>query len=219
MTTNADYERLRTAIITGELGPNTRLIETDVCAAYGMSRGAVRNALIRLEQEGLVVREPNRGARVRQVSDQEAGEILSARAVLEGLVARQAAETIDPAGSARLQEILDRHGAAVEAGDLLGASEANAQLHAAILEISGNATFERLITALNSQTVRYQFRTILTPGRPFESHQEHAAIVAAITNGEPDEAERAMRHHLFSVAEVVRRLSPAARANGAPVVI
>jgi DNA-binding GntR family transcriptional regulator len=202
------YDSLREAIIRGDLGPNARLVESDIGTTFRMSRGAVRNALIRLEQEGLVVREPHRGARVRQVSDEEAVEILQARAVLEGLAARQAAERIDDDGRARLGTCLARHRDLLEQGDLLGASDANADLHAALLEISAHSTAQRLIDALNSQTVRYQYRTILIPGRPAASQAEHAAIVDAVNAGRPDKAERAMRTHLFRVAQAVQRGFP-----------
>ncbi len=103
-TSRADpsYDELRGAIVRGEIAPNSRLIESDLSSFFEMSRGAVRNALIRLEQEGLVVREPHRGARVRQVSDHEAFEILQARAVLEGLAVLLTAERIDLAGAVRL---------------------------------------------------------------------------------------------------------------------
>ncbi|HEY9456839.1 MAG TPA: GntR family transcriptional regulator, partial [Gaiella sp.] len=95
--TPSSYDALRAAIVSGDIAPDARLVEADVSATFGMSRGAVRTALIRLEQDGLVVREPHRGARVRKVSNEEAVEILQARAVLEGLAARQAAERIDGA--------------------------------------------------------------------------------------------------------------------------
>jgi DNA-binding GntR family transcriptional regulator len=202
---NASYDALREAIVRGEIAPDARLVEADVSATFEMSRGAVRTALIRLEQEGLVVREPHRGARVRKVSDEEAVEILQARAVLEGLAARQAAERIDDAGADRLRAFLARQRELLEAGDLLGASDTNADLHAALLDISGHGTALRLIRALNSQTVRYQYRTILIPGRSAASVAEHKAIVDAVVAGRPDEAEAAMREHLFNVAESVRR--------------
>jgi DNA-binding GntR family transcriptional regulator len=205
MTRNASYEALREAIVRGDIAPDARLVEADVSSTFEMSRGAVRTALIRLEQEGLVVREPHRGARVRKVSDEEAVEILQARAVLEGLAVRQAAERIDDAGSARLHACLSRQRELLEIGDLLGASDANADLHAALLELSGHETAVRLIHALNSQTVRYQYRTILIPGRPAASVAEHAAIVEAVVAGRPAEAEEAMRHHLFNVAQAVER--------------
>jgi DNA-binding GntR family transcriptional regulator len=205
VSTNASYDALREAIVRGEIAPDARLVEADVSATFEMSRGAVRTALIRLEQEGLVVREPHRGARVRKVSDEEAVEILQARAVLEGLAARQAAERIDDAGADRLRGFLTRQRELLEAGDLLGASDTNADLHAALLDISGHGTALRLIRALNSQTVRYQYRTILIPGRSAASVAEHAAIVDAVIGGRGDDAEAAMRRHLFNVAESVQR--------------
>ena len=137
--------------------------------------------------------------------DDEAVEILQARAVLEGLAVRQAAERIDDAGVARLQACVARQRELLEHGDLLGASDANADLHATLLELSGHATAVRLIHTLNAQTVRYQYRTILIPGRPAASVAEHAAIVEAVVTGDAAEAELAMRRHLFNVADAVRR--------------
>jgi DNA-binding GntR family transcriptional regulator len=204
---NADsnFEKLREAIVRGEIAPNSRLVEADISSYFEMSRAAVRDSLIRLEQEGLVVREPHRGARVRQVSDREAIEILQARAVLEGLAVRLTAERIDETGIERLHVCLARHRELLDSGDLLGASDANADLHAALLDLSGHSTAQRLIRGLNAQTVRYQYRTILIPGRPASSQAEHAAIVEAVVAKQPEKAEEAMRRHLFSVAEALQR--------------
>ena len=204
-TTNSSYDALREAIVRGDIAPEARLVEAEISTNFEMSRGAVRTALIRLEEEGLVVREPHRGARVRKVSDDEAVEILQVRAVLEGLAVRLTAERIDDAGATRLRALLERHRELLEGGDLLGASDANADLHAALLELSGHGTARRLIRALNSQTVRYQYRTILIPGRPAASVAEHTAIVEAVVAGRADEAEAAMRSHLFNVAQAVQR--------------
>ncbi len=204
MAATTSYDALRDAIVRGDLAPDTRLVEADLTTAFDMSRGAVRTALIRLEQDGLVVREPHRGARVRRVSDEEAVEILEARAVLEGLAARQAADRIDEEGSARLRGFLERQRTLLERGDLLAASDVNAELHATLLDISGHRTAARLIGTLSAQTVRYQYRTILLPGRPGASVAEHAAIVEAVAAGRPSEAERAMRRHLLNVARAVR---------------
>jgi DNA-binding GntR family transcriptional regulator len=202
---SSSYDALRAAIVRGDIAPDARLVEADVSATFNMSRGAVRTALIRLEQDGLVVREPHRGARVRKVSNEEAVEILQARAVLEGLAARQAAERIDEAGKEHLAACLVRQRELLELGDLLGASDANADLHAVLLELSGHGTARRLIHALHSQTVRYQYRTILIPGRSAASVDEHEAIVEAVIDGRPDDADAAMRRHLFNVAQAVRR--------------
>jgi DNA-binding GntR family transcriptional regulator len=199
------YRRLREAIVRGELAPNQRLVEAEMSSAFKMPRAAVRSALLRLEHEGLIERKPHRGARVRLVSEQEAVEILQARAALEGLAAREAALRITPTGAAELREVLDRQRAALAEEDLLRASDVNAQLHAKIVELSGHATAQRLIRALNSQMVRYQFRTILIPGRPSQSLAEHQAIVDAVAGGHADEAERAMRTHLNNVAHALER--------------
>ena len=205
MASTSSYDALRDAIVRGEIAPDARLVEADLSTTFEMSRGAVRTALIRLEQDGLVVREPHRGARVRRVSDEEAVEILQARAVLEGLAARQAAERIDAVGGARLHACLSRQRELLDAGDLLGASDANAELHATLLALSGHGTAMRLINTLSAQSVRYQYRTILIPGRSRASVAEHAAIVEAVISGRPGEAERAMRRHLSNVAGAVRR--------------
>jgi DNA-binding GntR family transcriptional regulator len=205
MAVSSSYDALREAIVRGDIAPGARLVESDMSTTFDMSRGAVRTALIRLEQDGLVVREPHRGARVRRVSDDEAVEILQARAVLEGLAVRQAADRIEEAGAARLRACISRQRELLEQGDLLAASEANADLHATLLELSGHATAVRLIHSLNAQTVRYQYRTILIPGRPVASLAEHADIVEAVSTGHAAEAEAAMREHLFNVADAVKR--------------
>jgi DNA-binding GntR family transcriptional regulator len=199
------YLRLRDAIVSGQLAPNQRLVEADMSTEFKLPRAAVRTALVRLEHDGLVEREPHRGARVRLVSEEEAVEILQARAALEGLAARQAAQRITPEGAAELRAVLERQREALDREDLMGASDVNAMLHAKIVELSGHATAQRLIRSLNSQLVRFQFRTILIPGRPSQSHAEHSAIVEAVAEGRPDDAERAMRTHLDSVAHALER--------------
>jgi DNA-binding GntR family transcriptional regulator len=199
------YLRLRGAILRGDLVPNQRLVEADMSSTFEMPRAAVRTALVRLEHEGLIEREPHRGARVRLVSEAEAVEILQARAALEGLAASQAAINITPSGAAELRAVLARQRGALDKQDLMGASDVNAQLHAKIVELSGHATAQRLISALNSQMVRFQFRTILIPGRPNQSHQEHTAIVDAVTAGDANKAQRAMHRHLTTVAEALAK--------------
>jgi DNA-binding GntR family transcriptional regulator len=199
------YLRLRGAILRGDLVPNQRLVEADMSSAFELPRAAVRTALVRLEHEGLIEREPHRGARVRLVTEQEAVEILEARAALEGLAASQAAKSITRARAAELRAVLERQRAALAKEDLLGASDVNAELHAKIVELSGHATAQRLISALNSQMVRFQFRTILIPGRPAQSLQEHQAIVEAVAAGDAKKAERAMHRHLTKVAQALER--------------
>ena len=198
-------DRLREQIVTGRLQPNERLVESELARSMGVSRTIIRSALVRLEHEGLVEHERHRGARVRLVSQEEAVEILEARAVLEGLVARLAAERATPDDVEDLKTILADMQRLREADDLLAVSDENAQLHRRLLKISGHETAARLIGALNSQMVRFQYRTILLPGRSERSFAEHAELVAAVAAGDGERAEAAMRTHLSSVANALRQ--------------
>jgi DNA-binding GntR family transcriptional regulator len=206
-------DRLREAIVTGRLQPNEHLVESDLARRLGVSRTLIRAALVRLEHEGLVEHERHRGARVRLVSEPEAVEILETRAVLEGLAARLAAERATAQDVEDLKGILADMQQLREAHDLVAVSDLNAQLHRRLLEISGHETAARLIGTLNSQLVRFQYRTILLPGRSERSFAEHAEIVAAVATRDGDRAEAAMRTHLSSVADALRLHAPPQQVN------
>jgi DNA-binding GntR family transcriptional regulator len=208
------YRALRDAIVSGELLPSERLVEEDLARRLGLGRAAVRMALVRLEHDGLVERERNRGARVRRVSEAEAVEILEVRAALESLAARKAATRATPKDVRELRAILREMRTKRERGDLMAVSDANAALHRRIVEISGHETARRLSGTLISQIVRFQYRTVLLPGRPERSHREHAAIVDAIAAGDAEGAERAMRRHLSHVAEALRQRTAGAEGRG-----
>ena len=216
------YLELREAIVSGRYMPNERLVEADLCGGFSLGRAAVRTALVRLEQEGLVVRERHRGAKVRPVSLEEAVEIVEARAALESLAARRAAESASDAQVEELRGIVGRMQTLYERGDLLAVSEQNARLHRRLLELSGHETAARLCATLASQTVRHQFRTILAPGRPERSLEEHTAIVEAVAAHDPRGAETAMRRHLSGVADALRRRAasgdPPSRGAGGEMV-
>jgi DNA-binding GntR family transcriptional regulator len=197
-------EIIREAIVTGRFQPNQRLVEAELTRALGVGRSAVRTALARLEQEGLVEHERHRGARVRLVEQREAVEILEARAVLEGLTARHAALKATDEDVNRLRGILARMRRLLDQDDLLAASDENVVLHGRVVDISGHATAAGLIATLKSQLVRFQYRTILLPGRSERSFAEHSAIVDAVARHDPAAAETAMRTHLEHVAQALR---------------
>ena len=212
--TEADegYERLYQAILRGDFQPNERLIEMDLAQLYNVGRAAIRTTLARLEQDGLVEREPNRGARVRAISEEEAVETLEARAVLEGLAARYAARNVTDADIADLRAIVGEMEARLAEGDLLGISEGNTRLHSRLLEIANNKTVARLIERLHAQHVRSQFRLILVPGRPPRSVAEHRAIVEAVASRDPDAAEELSQE--FALRFVRGDLGGADRGRG-----
>lgn len=198
------YEKLRDAITSGDLQPSQRLVEAELSETFGLSRAAVRTALVRLEQDGLVSHERHRGAKVRLVTEEEAVEILEARAALESVAVRSAARNATKADITELRGLLAQMKSLLKDGDLLRVSDVNARLHRRLLDISRNQTAIRLTATLNSQLVRFQFRTILAPGRAPQSLAEHTAVVDAVAAHDPDAAEQAMRTHLLHVMETVR---------------
>jgi DNA-binding GntR family transcriptional regulator len=203
-------EALRAAILKGEYAPRQRLVEVDLCERFGTSRFILRSALQELAAQGLVEFQRNRGARVRDISLDEAIEITEVRILLEGLLAARAAERVTKAEAATLRGIVKEMRGAVERSELLRYSELNASLHAAIREMAAHETASRLLKQLRDQTVRHQFSLSLVPGRPAVSLPQHEAIVAAITAREPASAEQAMHDHLQSVVQAFRALSAAA---------
>lgn len=203
--------RLREAITSGRFMPNERLIETDLARVFDANRSNIRIALAMLDQEGLVVRERNRGARVRLVSDREAIEIAEARQAIEAMVARQAAERANDEDRASLRAVMAKMRAAFEAQDFILFSQLNAELHRDIQNVAANATASRLLRTLKSQVVRLQYRAILLPGRPAKSLAEHVEIVDAICANDAASAELAMRRHLSEVKDALRQAIQAAK--------
>ncbi len=200
----ADVSRqLREAIVSGEFQPNERLVEVDLARRLGTGRTSIRAALVRLEQEGLVTREPNRGARVRLVSDREAIEIEQVRIALEVLIVRLAAEKVKPADLEDLRVSLLEMRQQLDLGDPIGYSELNARFHQRIWTIADHGTASALLATLKSQSLRFQFRTILRPGRTEQSLEEHRAIVEALSAHDADACEQAMTRHLSHVVETL----------------
>ncbi|HLQ33008.1 MAG TPA: GntR family transcriptional regulator [Chloroflexota bacterium] len=193
------YRCLREAITSGTYRPNQRLTETELAGALGVSRPTVRAILIRLEQDGLVVIEPNRGASVRSFDLPEALRTLRLREVLEGLAASLAAELATPEELTAMSDVVDEMEHLVKAGDLLAYSSLNAKLHRTIVKSARDERIEKLLASLNYALIRYQYRTVLVPGRKDESLAEHREIVRRLQARDCHGVEQAMRKHISHV--------------------
>lgn len=198
-------DELREKIRSGQYLPNERLIETDLAAAFSTNRAIIRNVLMRLEQEGLVVREANRGARVRAISNEEAVEIIEVRKYLERLNAGRAAQRATEPDKKLLSGIVDRMRNALEREDLSEFSQLNGLLHQTVQTISGNRTAEKLLDTLLFPIVRLQFRSILLPGRAAEVLSEYKAVVDAVRANDAEAAMAAMDRHFDGVLSALRR--------------
>lgn len=205
--------KMRQAIFRGELVPRERLVEADLMERFGASRFGVRSALNELAAEGLVVVERNKGARVREVTLDEAVEITEVRAVVEGLIARKAAQKCSPADAKRLRALGKRMERAVKESQPKVYSDLNSELHQTIRQVGHHQTGSRIVETLRGQIVRHQFMISLVPGRPDVSLAQHLEILQAIIDRDPDRAELAMRKHIENVAEVLTTLGAGEHAG------
>jgi DNA-binding GntR family transcriptional regulator len=192
-------QRLRQAILAGDMAPGQRLIEEELAGMLGVTRASLRGALFDLAAEGLVERIRNRGARVRVVTLAEAVAITECRMALEGLCAAKAAELVTEPQAARLRELGQQMESSVTDGESLKYSALNHELHRLVREISGQTVAAGLLERLNGQLVRHQFQLSLRPGRAQASLPEHLAIIDAITGRRSADADQATRKHLRSV--------------------
>ncbi|MEU9517259.1 GntR family transcriptional regulator [Streptomyces sp. NPDC048224] len=197
-------ERLRKAILQGDMAPAQRLVENELAENYGVTRASMRAALLDLTSEGLVERIRNRGSRVRVVTIEEAVEITECRMALEGLCASKAATEATDAQLDELTDLGEAMSKAVTDGDPVAYSKLNHDLHALIRDASGQHTAVGLLERLNAQLVRHRFQLALRPGRPQQSLSEHLAVIEAIRARDPQAAETAVRAHLSSVIDALR---------------
>jgi DNA-binding GntR family transcriptional regulator len=190
------YERLRDAILTGELRPGARVNIDALSRELGISKIPLREAVQRLTGQGLVVQpNPHAGAQVAPLSLREMRGVYLARGALEGLAARVAATTIGDAELAGLQELHEQMRFQFDAGEVAGLSELNRRFHTDIATATHYATLRELtdLTLLRVRHYRVGVRIELAWGQVIV---EHSAILDALRRRDADGAERAARDHV-----------------------
>ncbi len=197
---------IRSALVRGEYAPGQRLVESELCARYGVGRAMAREALRLLDGDGLVEVQPHRAARVRTLTVSQAIQVAEVREAVEGLLARQAALHATPDDVAELREIARLMQVAVDAFDPLGYSALNERLHERIAEIADHEAAMAISNRLRLQLVRFNMRLSLQPGRPLATLRDHERVIDAIAVGDGAAAEAAMREHLAEVATTLRAL-------------
>lgn len=195
----AAYRLLREAILRGEIAMGTRVNELDLGRAWNISRTPIRDALRRLEAEGLVQSVTGRGVIVPVLSMADLEELYELREILEARAARRAAERGGPEFHARLNDLIRAFGAGLKAGDLDQVTASDVDLHAAVAAMSGNARLERAIATVRGQVSGIRARMIRIRGRGARSLREMATVVAAIRARNAPRAEAAMRNHIASL--------------------
>jgi DNA-binding GntR family transcriptional regulator len=201
---------LRDAILDGRL--DGRLRQTDLAARLGISRTPIREALGRLQHEGLIELLPQGGVRVTLLQPGEALELYDLREVLDGLAARLAAAHADGSSKGRLERLLERMARCVERRDAGPWFGAHVAFHEEILRAAGNPHLARLASVV-SLSIRHFHPLLLRTGpRLAQAHAEHRAIYEAIAGRDGAAAERLARAHIQRAKAIVRD----ATGEGAP---
>ena len=195
-------EVLLSRIIEGHYGPGERIVETQVAQELSISQGPVREALRELESLGMVVSEPFKGARVRELSSEELSEIYPVRAAIEEVAAKAAARRLDGDVSA-LEAELDAMTAAAAAGDKHQLLLHDVAFHRLIVEASGNRTLQQVW-----QSLRIEARTLITLLNIADLHEvaeSHRPVLEALRSGDARRAGRVLRRHIELFARRIPR--------------
>lgn len=199
------YEMIRRGVLSGEFARGQRLREEELAALVGVSRTPVREALRRLNAEGLVDFTPNRGARVTAWSERELEDLYEARALLEGFGARLAAGRISADEIAELHDIAEEMAAVAESGpdpaDRL--TELNGRFHRAIVHASRNTQLDTLVRGVMDVPLIYRTFQRYSPERLRASQSHHRELVEAFRAGDGEWAEAVMKAHILAARTTV----------------
>lgn len=192
-TADAVYEDLRRRIVDGKLAPGQRLRSDALATMLKVSRTPVREALRKLEAEGLIGHSPRGGLIVQQLSEDDLTEIFYIREALEGLAARLAADNATPREIVELHALVEYMQSAVSKPKLL--RNLTGEFHRLVAQASHNQRLAQSLKALQDQVRQVQHSTLYLDDRPAVALDEHRSLVRAIERRDGDQAEQVARAH------------------------
>ncbi len=196
------YEQLKTSILSGLLSPEERLTEEHLAEMLGVSRTPVREALYKLESEGIIQPLETRGFIVSGGSKEEVEELFEIRAVLEGYTLRIASEKITEESLQQLSEFAENAETALKAHLMNEVFKFNTQFHDTLHElVSNKARLYRMIVDMRKQVLRYRKETLQSPEGATRTIDGHRKILLALRLKDPDLCERTMREHIKQAKE------------------
>ena len=194
------YKILKNMVITREILPGKKISEETLAQEIGVSRTPIREALFRLEHEGIVKIIPRRGAFVVKQSRENIIEILQVREVLEALIVRLVTPLLDESDIRKLRSSLEKLRAIPEKErHVIDYTNSELEFHDMLRKKCPNQMLRRMMEMVNARLQIIRLRTVVLTGRPQKTLDEHTAILEMIEKGDAEEAELMMRRHVISV--------------------
>lgn len=197
------FNTLRQAILRGELKPGERLMEIQLANKLGVSRTPIREAIRKLELEGLVLMIPRKGAEVAEITEKNLRDVLEVRGALEELAVRLACERIDRDGIGRLKRAAKDFELVLDSEDITKIAEADVAFHDIIYLATDNRRLIQLLNNLREQMYRYRVEYLKQKECHPKLLSEHQDIIMAIENGEQDRAAIITSQHIDNQVSAV----------------
>ncbi|MBP3458799.1 MAG: GntR family transcriptional regulator [Lachnospiraceae bacterium] len=190
------FNTLRQAILTGELKPGERLMEIHLADRLGVSRTPIREAIRKLELEGLVVMIPRKGAQVAKITEKNLKDVLEVRRALDMLAVKLACQRMNEEDKKELKKACDEFAGVIKKSNTKDITEADVHFHDIILKSTNNDRLIQLVNNLAEQMYRYRLEYIKDSAYHNRLVQEHEAIYNAIINKEEEKAAQAVVVHI-----------------------
>lgn len=190
------FNTLRKAILTGQLKPGERLMEVHLANKLGVSRTPIREAIRKLELEGLVIMIPRRGAEVAQITEKSLKDVLEVRRTLDVLSVELACERISEEEKQQLKMACLEFEKATKGKDASVIAKADVKLHDIIVDATGNQRLKQLVNNLSEQMYRYRFVYIKDESQHEKLIAEHHEIYEGILAGDKERAAKAAGIHI-----------------------
>lgn len=200
------FESLREAIIQGKLGPGERLMEIQLAEEMGVSRTPVREAIRKLELEGLVVMIPRKGAYVAGLSLKDIADVFEIRRALEGLAAELASERATDEELEEMERYLVKISEEIETGDVDKVVETDTGFHSLLYKASRNERLTQIINNLREQIQRSRTTSLSYPGRMKIAVEEHRKIVEAVSARDGELARKLAHEHIENAENAMMKM-------------
>lgn len=198
------FNTLREAILKGDLKPGERLMELQLASKLGVSRTPIREAIRMLEQEGLAVTTPRKGAEVAKMTLKDMEDVLEIRDALDELAVRIACQKISDEQLKQLEDMKELFEKSTQTGNVKKIAEADVTFHDVIYKATGNPKLVTLLNNLREQVYRYRVEYIKDPKNYPTLIAEHEAILESLKNRDVKNAVEAMHVHVANQAEAVK---------------